>query len=64
MTEPGDIRLVRDAAERLVRQVGRVVVGKRAAIESLFGALLVEGHVLIDDVPGVGKTTLARAFAR
>jgi MoxR-like ATPase len=55
---------VRDAAQRLVAQVGRVVVGKEEAVEQLFAALLVEGHVLLDDVPGVGKTTLARAVAR
>src|SRR5947208_10709612 len=55
---------VHDAASRLVEQVGRVVVGKKTATEQLFAALLVEGHVLLDDVPGVGKTTLARAVAR
>jgi MoxR-like ATPase len=55
---------VKGAAERLVAQVGRVVVGKDEAVEQLFAALLVEGHVLLDDVPGVGKTTLARAVAR
>ena len=55
---------VKAAAERLVSQVGRVVVGKDEAVEQLFAALLVEGHVLLDDVPGVGKTTLARAVAR
>jgi MoxR-like ATPase len=55
---------VEHAAERLVAQVGRVVVGKSEAVEQLFAALLVEGHVLLDDVPGVGKTTLARAVAR
>ncbi|HEX6060464.1 MAG TPA: MoxR family ATPase [Candidatus Limnocylindria bacterium] len=55
---------VKAAAERLVAQVGRVVVGKGEAVEQLFAALLVEGHVLLDDVPGVGKTTLARAVAR
>ena len=55
---------VRDAAERLVAQVGRIVVGKDRAIEQCFAALLVGGHVLLDDVPGVGKTTLARGIAR
>ena len=55
---------VRDAAGRLVEQVERVVIGKRQATEQLLAALLVDGHVLLDDVPGVGKTTLARAVAR
>ena len=55
---------VRDAATRLSEQVARVVVGKKSATEQLFAALLVDGHVLLDDVPGVGKTTLARAVAR
>src|SRR5918997_1091452 len=51
-------------AARLVANVERVVVGKRRAIELVVIALLCEGHVLIEDVPGVGKTTLARAVAR
>jgi MoxR-like ATPase len=55
---------VHEAAERLVEQVGRVVVGKQHSVEELFAALLVGGHVLLDDVPGVGKTTLARSVAR
>ena len=55
---------VEAAAERLVAQVGRVMVGSDEAVDQLFAALLVEGHVLLDDVPGVGKTTLARAVAR
>ncbi len=55
---------VRQAAERLVAQVGQVVVGKERATRDLLTALLVGGHVLLDDVPGVGKTTLARAVAR
>ena len=48
----------------LQQNVGRVVVGKQDAVELLFIALLCRGHVLIEDVPGVGKTTLASALAR
>jgi len=44
--------------------VERVIVGKRAVGELLLVALLCEGHVLLEDVPGVGKTTLARSVAR
>jgi len=58
------VTTVREAAQQLVAQVARVVVGKSESVEQLFAALLVDGHVLLDDVPGVGKTTLARAVAR
>jgi MoxR-like ATPase len=44
--------------------VAQVIVGKAAATELLLVSLLVEGHVLIEDVPGIGKTTLAKALAR
>jgi len=50
-------------AERIIDNVGRVIVGKRQATELVMVALLCEGHVLIEDVPGVGKTMLARAVA-
>src|SRR3972149_4118614 len=48
---------------RLAENIERVIVGKRAAIDLLMVALLCEGHVLLEDVPGVGKTMLARALA-
>ena len=48
----------------LQQNIRRVIVGKDDAIELLLIALLCRGHVLIEDVPGVGKTTLASALAR
>ena len=50
--------------ESVVRQIERVVVGKRETIEHLLVALLCGGHVLLEDVPGVGKTLLAKTAAR
>lgn len=49
---------------RVIEQVERVVVGKRAAVEAALIAVLSGGHVLIEDVPGVGKTVLVRALAK
>jgi MoxR-like ATPase len=54
----------RPAFARLVDNVERVLLGKRGAVETVVAALLARGHVLIEDVPGVGKTVLARALAR
>ena len=48
---------------RLVDQIGTVIVGKRAQIEDCVACLLAGGHLLIEDVPGVGKTTLAHTLA-
>ena len=50
-------------AAAIMDNVEKVIVGKRSSIEMLVVALLCEGHVLIEDVPGVGKTMLARAVA-
>jgi len=49
--------------QRLVDQIATVIVGKRAQIEDCIACLLAGGHLLIEDVPGVGKTTLAHALA-
>src|SRR5438093_327614 len=51
-------------AERARENIGRVIVGKSDVIELLLVALLCEGHVLLEDVPGVGKTMLAKSLAR
>lgn len=49
---------------RLIDNIEQVLLGKRQAIELLVAALLARGHVLLEDIPGVGKTILARALAR
>lgn len=63
--ERGDIGpTVRDAATRLIDAVGQVIVGKRDAVTLVVVALLCEGHVALEDIPGMGKTLLARTVAR
>jgi MoxR-like ATPase len=59
-----DVARVAEAGARVRASVARVIVGKEQATTLLLVALLCEGHVLIEDVPGVGKTTLAKAMAR
>jgi MoxR-like ATPase len=53
-----------DLAQAVKDNVGRVIIGKADVTELLLVALLTEGHVLLEDVPGIGKTTLAKALAR
>ncbi|MBL6945918.1 MAG: MoxR family ATPase [Rhodospirillales bacterium] len=52
------------AASEIVKNVEKVIVGKRDTIELVVVALLCEGHVLLDDVPGVGKTLLSKTVAQ
>lgn len=54
---------IQQFAQAVVDNVEKVIVGKRQAIELMLVALLCEGHVLIEDVPGTGKTMLARSVA-
>ncbi|EMT38269.1 MoxR-like ATPase [Thermoanaerobacter thermohydrosulfuricus] len=52
------------AVEKIIENIERVIIGKRKVIELVVIALLAEGHVLIEDVPGVGKTSLVKALAK
>ena len=50
--------------QQVLEEIEKVVIGKNEILEKLFMAILASGHVLMEDVPGVGKTTTAMAFAR
>ena len=54
----------REILQNVIGQVRQVVVGKEACVEKIMMAMLANGHVLMEDIPGVGKTTMAVAFAR
>ena len=47
-----------EEAEAVIAQVKRVVIGKDACIQKAMAAILAGGHILIEDIPGVGKTTM------
>ena len=49
--------------DKLLNALDSVLLGKRDSVEMLVMALLADGHVLVEDVPGTGKTTLAKALA-
>ena len=63
MPENLDVSRIKEAAERLISNIGKVIVGKRETIKLVMVALLCEGHLFIEDVPGIGKTMLAKATA-
>lgn len=55
--------MIQPVTQRILENVKKVIIGKDDVIELLLVAVLCEGHVLLEDVPGTGKTTLARALA-
>lgn len=56
--------MIKEVVDRISDNIQKVIVGKREVIELTLVALLCEGHILIEDVPGIGKTMLAKAIAR
>ena len=61
---PGDLAAARDLLERIIENLGRVMHAPRKTLELTAVCLIAEGHLIIEDFPGVGKTTLAKALAR
>lgn len=61
---PEDVTVIHDTAKRLHENVERVIIGKSEIVRYALVALLCEGHILLEDVPGIGKTTLAKAISR
>ncbi|MHC1694748.1 MAG: AAA family ATPase [Eubacteriales bacterium] len=59
-----EFRAAFDNAQNILAQTEKVIMGKKSVINHLIIALISEGHVLIEDVPGVGKTTMAAALAK
>ncbi len=55
---------MKDKIDAVVKQVGEVILGKKVEIKLVIACLLANGHLLIEDIPGVGKTTLAQALAK
>ncbi len=55
---------IQEFSEKIISNISRVIIGKRETIELAVICLLCQGHLLIEDIPGVGKTMLARSLAR
>lgn len=63
-TDAPPFTIVQEVTERIARSVGQVIIGKRNEVRLTILGLLCRGHILIEDIPGVGKTMMAKALAR
>ncbi|MCB9459884.1 MAG: MoxR family ATPase [Anaerolineaceae bacterium] len=63
-SETAGIRYVQEIAERVAQSVGQVIIGKRNEVRLAVLGLLCQGHLLLEDIPGVGKTMMARSLAK
>jgi MoxR-like ATPase len=61
---PRHVEIVQQVAERIAHSVSQVIVGKRNEVRLTVLGLISQGHILIEDIPGVGKTMMAKALAR
>ena len=50
--------------KKILNEINKVVIGKEEVVEKVLMAILAKGHILVEDIPGVGKTTLAIAFSK
>jgi MoxR-like ATPase len=60
----GGVKMDFELCKRIVENISRVIVGKLDSIELLLAGLLADGHVLLEDIPGLGKTLIAKSLAR
>ena len=63
-SRPRHVEIVQQVAERISHSVSQVILGKRNEVRLTVLGLLSQGHILIEDIPGVGKTMMAKALAR
>ena len=61
---PQQTNIVQDVAQRIAQSVTQVIIGKRNEVRLTILGLLSQGHILIEDIPGVGKTMMAKALSR
>src|SRR5258707_15221441 len=64
LPQSAHLGILRGPIDRVIEAAGRVILGKKGQVRLALACLLARGHLLIEDLPGVGKTTLAPVLAR